>query len=291
MLRLLLIATLLAVGCGRQEQAPKELYNRLLNVRCLAFSPDGRLLVAGRSRASGGGGSLLIWDKGGEGAMRELPSHSHDVVSVAFTPSQLLSAGYEGQIKLWKTSDWSEASKFSSTPWLASMDPSNDSTLAVLHGPGRDTMQPKQAEVQIWDHKLARLKSSFPTPGATDLAFSPNGQRVATVMTDSSVTLWNLDGSAVGKLSTPVTRLDFSPDGRTLAGGGTDGVVTLWNADTAQKTGSLPSLGQRITCLRYSPDGTKLAYGCEGHLVLSSGGKVVWDKPAAQSTEIIATVE
>lgn len=268
-LRLLLLA-LLAAGCSRGETPPQELYNRLLNVRSLAFSPDGNLLVGGRNKGSDPSGDLLVWVKGGP--MHEVHAHQGDVVSVAFAGDELVSAGYDGEVKRWKTSDWTSQQAFKADRWLWTMRPSG-STLVVLRGGGRQTYQPRAAEVQLWG---GALQKSFAVSGATDMAVSEG--LIATVMTDSSVVLWKPDGTRVRDLKLTVSALDFSPDGQTLACGGTDGVVRLINPATGAESGALPALPKRITAVRYASDG-RLAYGCEEHLVLSANGQVVWEKP------------
>jgi len=264
----LAILSLVLVGCSRSEAPPKELYNLLKNVRSLAFSPDGGLLVGGRN-----GGDLLIWDSGGEGSMREVKAHKGDVVSVAFVGSELFSAGYDGELKLWNTSDWTAIRTLESRRWLWTLRP-HGARLAVLRAGGRQTYQPVNAEVEFWEDGR-KSDVPFPVPGATDMAWS--GSVLATAMNDSTLALWKPDGSQAHRLKLVATALDFSPDGQTLACGCADGVVRLLNPAGAE-TGALPALPKRITAVRYAPDG-RLAYGCDERLVLSSNGQVVWDKP------------
>lgn len=278
------LVLLLWPGCSARPSVPAptshELYNRLLNVRCLAFHPEGLSLVGGRNQASGGGGDLVIWEEGGNGAMREVPAHTGSVVRVAFTPTALISAGYEGSVKSWNPSNWQGRALFEVPRCQAALQLGGSGPmLAVLRGEGRDTMKPKTAEVWIWDVESATSPGKFSASGATDLAFSPTGEVVATLMTDQKVQLWKREGSPLAQLDTQATCLDFSPDGKTLAVGGTDGVVQLWEVGSATLAASLPSLGQRVLSVRFSPDGKQLAYGSEGHLVLSAQGKVRWDAP------------
>ena len=65
------------------------------------------------------------------------------------------------------------------------------------------------------------------------VAFSPNGQTLASASDDGTVRLWDVRGHRA--LGAPlrghkgaVLGVAFSPDGQTLASGGDDGTVRLW---------------------------------------------------------------
>ncbi|TGZ80730.1 WD40 repeat-like protein [Ascodesmis nigricans] len=97
------------------------------------------------------------------------------------------------------------------------------------------------------------------------LAFSPDGETLASGSSDNTVRLWDpVTGASRGTLeghSDTVFTLEFSPNGKTLASGSWDKTVRLWDPATGALHGTLEGHSDTVKTLAFSPDGNTLASG------------------------------
>jgi WD40 repeat protein len=93
------------------------------------------------------------------------------------------------------------------------------------------------------------------------IAFSPDGETIATASADNTVKLWNRQGKLLQTLTGHenwVNGIAFSPDGETIASASGDNTVKLWNRQ-GKLLQTLTGHENEVNGIAFSPDGETIA--------------------------------
>jgi len=159
--------------------------------------------------------------------------------------------------RLWQVED-SQAVRTLSTDPVTALALSADNTYVAL----AETRNKGQVRV-LWVQNDQNPSMTLPNGSAVfDLAFSPDGSRLATALEDGRTLVWNLGSGTVLFSRIPETgrtlRLAFSPRGDLLAAGNEDGGVWLWDGQGNEVRVLRGPVGM-IFALAFTSDGTRLA--------------------------------
>lgn len=254
----------------------------------LSFTPDGLYLASGGLDQSVRVWNVPSWLAGETGAAlpeglaaaaekRDYPSllgHNERITSLTFTRDGLASGSRDTTIRIW---DWDAAPSLGVV-----LHQQEDELLALTYSPpgdfggslvfggcaasvGEDCTQGK---INFMAAEIGVLSSTTllgHTNLVNSLAFSPNGELLASGSWDGSIILWSsatktMRWGPVKAAEDFITGLAFSPDGSRLASSSRDGTVRIWNTENGSAVGEpLRGSSERLTTVDWSPSGDYLA--------------------------------
>ncbi len=195
--------------------------------------------------------------------IRTWKAHKSPITSLAFFPDgqRLLSASWDGMVRLWKVSDGTKMDELSLGRPIRFATLSPDGQLLAI-----STYDPT---IQLWrlsDKTLLRTLRGH-KDWVHEVVFSPDGKFLISGSKDGTVKVWRVwDGSLVRTFSghqKAVVTVALSPDGQFIASGSEDSTVKIWRTADGKLVKVLQGKmkGMAVNVVRFSPDGKWLAFG------------------------------
>jgi len=239
----------------------------------LTFSPDNTILAA-----SCGDGVRLFRMVDGQ-LLRTLDGNQ--LFSVAFAPDgqSLAAAGAEGEVRVWHVADGAVLNTFALAKHITSLAFSpNGKLLAAGTSSTVGFVRPAEAStdnnpIALW--RLSDGQALFCLAGhkfgVLTLAFSGDGQTLASGGSDGFLRIWRLETGGLVKaipvgihsdgLGSDINDLDFTPDGKSLAVATGSSILIFKSTD----------LSQELTLQRHNKAVLQLQYSQDSHILFSAG--------------------
>ena len=228
-----------------------------LYISVFAYSPDGDTLATGNLV-----GEIHLWDASTGQYKTTFTGHTSNISSLTFSPDgRMLASGSTANndktARLWDAATGQQLKLFRPPG-----DPYGDGVRVAFNDDGSTlaTIWGWDLTILLYDTTSGQQLKALTghTTGVYAVAFSPDGDTLATGSFSGTIRLWDPVKGSLQKIlighTDVVKSLAFSPDGNTLASVGVDGTVHLWAVDSmpdavvsiSPASVASPAIGQQL---------------------------------------------
>ena len=238
-------------------------------LRSVRWSPNGKLLASADDN-----GRISIRDSASGNEQFSIQAHERRNlskvgylqfdVSLAWNPvgTHLASGGLDGELRIWEAHTGEEVFRLSKDlDRIWCVDWSSDGSFIAL---GSEDGCIRIVEAFKPDSPMQIIMAHGPgTFGVTGVAWSPDGNRLASCGNDGLVKVWNAkDHTELSSMQGHggwTFDVDWRADGKQLASSGADGNVIIWDVATGTKQTALRSGQEFVMAVAWNPQGTRVA--------------------------------
>jgi WD40 repeat protein/serine/threonine protein kinase len=223
----------------------------------MSLSKDGKTLLTSDPNHS----VVHLWDIPSQTRTHSFTGKSGSAANVALSPDGKFVAIHrkDNVFQLWAGPDFQ-------TPLLTLEGPQIFVGHNVVFSPDGQTVVFPSSDrtVTLWNMQVNEPPGELKLPpaGVLGVAFSPSGDRIATVAA-GEVTIWNVNTRSIvqkiGPVGLGIRSVAFSPDGKLLALPSEETVIGVWDWETNHKLASFDGHTAFVDTVAFSPDGKTLA--------------------------------